>query len=191
MLGLILAGGQSKRFGSDKALFRFKNQPVNNAELAVNKIVLLCEQVIVCANPVNYDYLFHQFAKRSKIKVIKDQPPFQNCGPLSGVYAANCLFKQENDFLLLAVDYPFISESVLTTMANHPNSFAATPEYEHYAIAHFRTSLQQLQNFLESGNFSLQKFLKTVNHCEPINFPNSVLFTNYNRLKENKNATSK
>ncbi|MFT8822652.1 molybdenum cofactor guanylyltransferase [Liquorilactobacillus satsumensis] len=184
MLGLILAGGKSQRFGQDKALYQLNNQPANNITLAVNKLSLLCDQILVSSNSTNYLPLTNQLATLTHVKVISDQEPYRQRGPLSGLFAASLLYPQKTDYLLLAVDYPLISDAIIGTIASHANCYATTPYSEHYAIAHFSFSADQLQNFLKLDNLSLGNFLREIVHCQPVSFPDSVLFTNYNYPKE-------
>jgi len=188
MIGLVLAGGKSTRFGRDKALYHCPHERVNNAELAVNKLRLLSDEVIVSANAKNGDALATQFQAVPTITVVTDQAPFVQHGPLSGIYAACCRHPQTTDYLVLAVDYPRITPNVLAAVADHPNCFAATPAASHYTIAHFSVSRNTLRDFLLLGDFRLGQFIEGSRQCLPLTFPNSESFTNYNYLEEINHA---
>lgn len=188
MIGLVLAGGKSRRFGTDKALYCFADQTVNNAQLAVDKLTTLCERVLISANSYNVTALKKQFANNHNVQVIMDQPPFEQHGPLSGIYAAACQFKHPQDYLLLAVDYPLISVGVLQTLANHGNCYATTPNAAHYTLAHFTTDRTTLRDFLLLDDYRLSCFIRETENCEPVAFSNAELFINYNTPEAKPNA---
>ncbi|MTV82162.1 molybdenum cofactor guanylyltransferase [Secundilactobacillus folii] len=191
MIGIVLAGGTSSRFGTDKALYRFPNQQVNNAQLAVDKLITICDTVLVSANQQNFAELTRQFSASSGVNVISDQPPFEQCGPLSAIYAATCLFEKPNDYLTLAVDYPLISTEVLATIANHGNCYAATPDADHYTLAHFTVDQQTIKDFLLLDDYRLSYFITEVKNCDPVSFSNAALFINYNTPEVNEHEKQK
>ena len=45
MIGIVYAGGNSKRFGQDKATYQVLGLPASNVQLAVTKLKLFCSQV--------------------------------------------------------------------------------------------------------------------------------------------------
>lgn len=188
MIGVVLAGGGSRRFGQDKALYQFPNQSVNNAQLAVDKLTILCDEVLVSASSRNVDALTEQFVHSANINVIVDQPPFVQNGPLSGLYAVACRFDQPQDFLTLAVDYPLVSVDVLSTLANHANCYARTPDADHYTLAHLTLDRAQLRDFLLLDDYRLSYFITEVQRCNPIAFANAELFINYNTPEVTRHA---
>ncbi len=180
MIGLALAGGQSKRFGQDKARYQFANQSVNNAALTVNNLLMVCDRVLICANPKNYQALRDQFIALTNVQVIVDQAPFKQHGPLSGLYAATCRYPDEHDYFLLAVDYPQLNANVIATIADNPNSYAVTPKDSHFAISHFQISQHDLKAYLMLGDFHLSHFITDFRQCLPISFLDQKSFTNFN-----------
>ncbi|NLR17590.1 molybdenum cofactor guanylyltransferase [Lactobacillus sp. LC28-10] len=180
MIGVVLAGGESRRFKQDKALYRLPGQCVNNAQLAVDKLSLLCDRVLVSANAKNVSTLTRQFAHSQNVEVISDLPPFDKRGPLSGIYAAACQFNTPTDLLILAVDYPYVSIEVLSRLADHDNCYARTPDADHYTLAHFSTTSQILHDFLMLDDYRLRHFITEVQQCDPISFANAELFINFN-----------
>lgn len=180
MIGVVLAGGESRRFGQDKALYQLPNQRVNNAQLAVDKLSPLCDRVLVSANGQNAPALTKQFADSTNVAVITDEPPFEQHGPLSGIYAATCHSDLPTDLLVMAVDYPYVSVDVLSVLANHANCYARTPDADHYTLAHFTTTREVLRDFLLLDDYRLRYFITEVQQCDPISFANAELFVNYN-----------
>jgi molybdenum cofactor guanylyltransferase len=73
--GIVLAGGRSSRFGSDKLLTDWDGKPlVEHAIAAVGKV---CQEVIVVTGPEHVSLV-----ARLSGHVVEDQQPFQ--GPLAG-----------------------------------------------------------------------------------------------------------
>jgi molybdopterin-guanine dinucleotide biosynthesis protein A len=73
--GIVLAGGRSSRFGSDKLLTDWDGKPlVEHAIAAVGKV---CQEVIVVTGPEHFSLV-----ARLSGHVVEDQQPFQ--GPLVG-----------------------------------------------------------------------------------------------------------
>lgn len=188
MIGVVLAGGESRRFGQDKALYQLPNQNVNNAQLAVDKLGPLCDRVLVSANVQNEPALIKQFAGSANVQVITDQPPFEKRGPLSGIYAVTCQFDLPVELLILAVDYPYVSVDVLSVLANHVNCYAQTPDADHYTLAHFTTTREVLHDFLMLDDYRLRYFITEVQQCAPISFANAELFVNYNTPEADHHA---
>lgn len=183
MLGIVLAGGQSKRFGRDKAQVQLPGQPLNNVGLAVTKLQLLCEQVIVSANQQNVTDLTTQFHTSPNVSVVTDQVPFDQQGPLSGIYAATNGVPGRTDYLLLAVDYPQITTTVLTALTNQVNCYAATPTHDHYLVAHLQISHAMIRDYLLLGDSRAGRFIKTSCQCLPMTFPDSRVFVNLNTME--------
>lgn len=183
MLGIVLAGGQSQRFGQDKARYQLTNQPLNNVGLAAAKLQLLCEHVIVSANANNFSALAAQFASDQHVTVIRDQAPFVQQGPLSGIYAATCLSPELTDYLLLAVDYPLMTTTILTTLTTAANCYTATPTRDHYLVSHFQTSQAIVRDDLLLGDLRVSHFMTATCQAVPITFPASRALINLNKLE--------
>jgi molybdopterin-guanine dinucleotide biosynthesis protein A len=183
MLGIVLAGGQSQRFGQDKARYQLANQPLNNVGLAAAKLQLLCEHVIVSANANNFSALAAQFASDQHVTVTRDQAPFVQQGPLSGIYAATCLSPELTDYLLLAVDYPLMTTTILTNLTTAANCYAATPTRDHYLVSHFQTSQAIVRDDLLLGDLRVSHFMTATCQAVPITFPASRALINLNKLE--------
>jgi len=108
--GFVLAGGQSRRMGRDKALLPFEGTTL--LEHALETLRAVCDDVAIagCRDDLA------RFAP-----VIQDA--FRDCGPLGGIYAALEQTQVEWN-LFLAVDLPRIEPEHLRTLLAHPR----TPE---------------------------------------------------------------
>ena len=107
ILGVVLAGGKSQRFGQDKSQVKLQGKLLINYILS--EIVDEFNETLIIANdPIN-------FMKSKKISITKD---FQNgLGPLAGVLTAMKWVKEKNKkykwISTFPVDTPFFSKKEL------------------------------------------------------------------------------
>ena len=98
--GLVLAGGQSRRMGQDKALMHYKGHTL------LDHAVSLLES-----------------AGCSKVLISRNAPGFMfdivtDAGPLAGVHAALSLLDNNNELLILPVDMPLMSPHLLNKLCD-------------------------------------------------------------------------
>ena len=107
ILGVVLAGGKSQRFGQDKSQVKFQGKLL--IDYILNEIVdEFNETLIISNNPIN-------FMKSNKISITKD---FQlNLGPLGGVLTAMKWIKEKNKnykwISTFPTDTPFFTKEEL------------------------------------------------------------------------------
>lgn len=101
---VLLAGGQSRRMGCDKATLNWGSRPLWQWQLEKLR-ALAPAQILVSARP-DAHWL------PPDIQMVVDAPPSR--GPLSGLCAAFACFETEH-LLALAVDMPFITVQQLRT----------------------------------------------------------------------------
>lgn len=101
--GFVLAGGKSSRMGRDKALLKVEGETL--IERAIRKLRRVCPEVAIAGGGP-------ELARYGR--VIPDGTPGQ--GPLGGIVAALQQSAYEWN-LFLAVDMPFVPESVLRSVA--------------------------------------------------------------------------
>ncbi len=97
--GLVLAGGRSRRFGSDKRFYRISGRTL--LEIAVEKLERVCDRVYVASDRVDLPV---------KVRVVLDTKRYR--GPLYGIYYA-LRRTSERSFLVLPVDMPYVSVPML------------------------------------------------------------------------------
>jgi molybdopterin-guanine dinucleotide biosynthesis protein A len=104
-LGVVLAGGQSRRFGRSKALFE---QP--DGAMLLNRTVELLQSLAidVCASARGGQEL-----PELACPVVQDFIP--GCGPLGGILSVMQAHRADA-YLLLTCDMPLMTESVLKNM---------------------------------------------------------------------------
>lgn len=101
--GIILAGGYSRRMGSDKALLELGGQPVI-ARIATELAEITDNVLISCGEQEREEYSFLQYP------LVLDRYP--GCGPLAGLHAAmSCSTTAWS--LVVACDLPFASANFM------------------------------------------------------------------------------
>ena len=147
---VLLAGGESRRMGTDKARIIFRGKPLWKIQLALLRKLDPLE-VFVSAR-IDPDW------RPDDVQFVADNPPSR--GPLSGLAAA--LAKMHSTHLLaLAIDMPFMSESYLRFLwqKNEPGR-GVLPKIdsrvEPLAAIYPREVDVDFHNALSGADFSLQ-----------------------------------
>lgn len=111
--GVILAGGKSSRFGSNKALAEFRGLPL------IERVTTILETifprlVIISNSPHEYSYL--------GLPIYQDI--IKGLGPIGGIYTG--LEEIEDDWgFFTACDMPFVNESLVRYMAENRGTMDA------------------------------------------------------------------
>jgi molybdenum cofactor guanylyltransferase len=101
LTGVVLAGGESRRFGSNKALLEFGGKVL--LEHCVDSLRRHCDPILVIANNLRLYYAI-------RAHLIKDLTPHQ--GPLGGIYTA-LLFSPNDWAFVKATDMPYLVPTLL------------------------------------------------------------------------------
>ncbi|MDO5570063.1 MAG: molybdenum cofactor guanylyltransferase [Bacteroidales bacterium] len=105
LCGVVLAGGKSSRFGSDKAL-----SMLNGKTFLENQILLLtkyCSEVFISGDKKEYDFL--------QIPKIKDL--IQDKGPIGGIFS--CLINSNYQYnLFIPCDMPLIDDDLVRKLVD-------------------------------------------------------------------------
>jgi molybdopterin-guanine dinucleotide biosynthesis protein A len=139
---VLLAGGESRRMGRDKATLLFRGKPLWQIQLELLRKLAPAE-IFVSArtNPI---------WRPADVQFVADDPPSR--GPLSGL-AASLAKTRTTHLLALAVDMPFITEEYLKflcsqielgcgVVANIEDRFEPlTAIYPQEALANFQRAL--------------------------------------------------
>jgi molybdopterin-guanine dinucleotide biosynthesis protein A len=121
ILGVVLAGGLSSRFGSDKALAEWNGRSL--LLHAVDNLAGQCEQVVIAGRAIG------------PAPCIPDWPR-PGMGPLAGI-AAGLHYAQDMDFesvLTCGVDSPNISQAELSSLSAAPCYLADQPVIGHWPV---------------------------------------------------------
>lgn len=109
--GVIVAGGQSRRFGSDKAFSLYKGKPFFQHSLQA--VSSFADEVIIVTSRA----LFPRFNALANVKVVEDMEEFKGCGPLAGIYTAmnEC---QAEWYAVLPIDVPLVTSSLVERLVS-------------------------------------------------------------------------
>ncbi len=107
--GLVLAGGRSSRFGSDKAAALLGGVPL--LHWVLERLAPLCSELLVALAPAGRDPSLPELPLPTRL--VRDETPYE--GPLAGIVAglreargARCI--------VTACDAPFLSRALLERM---------------------------------------------------------------------------
>lgn len=103
-VGILLAGGMSRRYGSDKAFAKINDYYFY--EKAYHALETVCDEVII----VTREELLTLFP--SHYTVITDLETYSGCGPLAGIYSA-MMYKEAERYVVLPCDMPLIDAAIL------------------------------------------------------------------------------
>ena len=104
VVGVVLAGGLSRRFGSPKAFARLSSK--NFYEQGIEALEPISDEVIV----VTREELVEHFSR--EVNVITDLPEFAGLGPLAGIYAAMVTVEADL-YAVLPCDMPFVNGRIM------------------------------------------------------------------------------
>ena len=180
---VLLAGGESRRMGKDKATLLFRGNALWQIQLELLQKVAPAE-IFVSArtDPV---------WRPAGVQFVADNPPSR--GPLSGL-AAVLAQTSSGHLLALAIDMPFMTEKYLTFLCSQIEpGRGVLPEiddrFEPLAAIYPQEALANVQSALSGKDFSLQ----TVTGCLvaagklrvlPVTPQQRKLFLNLNELDD-------
>lgn len=164
VIGILQAGGASRRFGSPKAFATYQGQP-----LYLHGIKALEDNVTQCVI-TSHPSLTHKFLEASKrFPVIEDLAPYQGDGPLSGLYSV-MVHVDADWYVQLACDMPLIkADSIrkLVMVAKDEGCDALVPEAlghrQPLAAVYHRRCLPHLKHLLEEQQLRMYALLNRVN----------------------------
>lgn len=154
--GIILAGGKSKRMGTNKALLKVDGLTI--IERIVEELRKIISDIIIVTNHFE-DYQF------LNLPMVEDK--IKGKGPLAGIQAGLAESKNEKN-LIVACDMPFISTELGAFLLQILNEYeAAVPEVSgmlHPLYAAYRKeTLEAVNRAIADENLKIRHFLKMVN----------------------------
>ena len=158
LIGVVAAGGNSSRMGTDKSQLIYRTQPIE-IEIA-NMMRPVCNEVVLSKN-------HFQALNKYGVEVMYDDVALANHGPASSLLTAAHRFP-EASILLLGCDYPMFDASMLQRLISARNHFSEIVCYYHpvngfaepLLAIYEPKSLHNLYSKLEACHFSLQHLLK-------------------------------
>jgi molybdopterin-guanine dinucleotide biosynthesis protein A len=155
MLGVVMAGGESRRFGADKATVLVDGEPLWRRQMQVLKNAGADRVVLVRR---------HDQSAPEGIECWRDR--FSGIGPIAGLHAA--MSGSADEFVaILAVDMPGISAAWFRQLASKgaPGIGAIARHAdacEPLAAIYPRAAREDLERQIERGEYSLQAFARAL-----------------------------
>ena len=155
MTAIILAGGKSRRMGSNKAFLKYGDTTfIEHQVMMLRKIF---DEIILSANDENaYAGL--------KLAIVSDVIPEK--GPLSGIYAGLSHARSSHAFVI-ACDMPFINEKLILYLKSQINGYdVVVPQtsrgLEPMHAFYSRNCIQPMHRCLEEGRLRIVDFFSEV-----------------------------
>ncbi|WP_281192144.1 molybdenum cofactor guanylyltransferase MobA [Staphylococcus felis] len=110
MKAIILAGGQSERFGSPKAFAQIEGQSFYQKLIHMLETTNLFNDIIISTN----ESLSTQFDYKN---VVIDMKEHQNKGPLAGIYSVMQQAEEaDNVYFVISVDTPMVTHKAVSQL---------------------------------------------------------------------------
>lgn len=178
--GLVLAGGKSSRFGTDKALANYNGATF--IERAVSVLAALrLKPIVVTRKGADYSL--------AGCTMIYDKLPDK--GPLGGIYTAMSIFKN-TAFLVLTCDMPALTPAVISDLLkDHKPHFGATvysidgSSIEPFPGIYDPLLFEIIRDGLKSDDLSMQSLLDKVPAKKVVLWKGDpAIFSNINRKED-------
>jgi len=154
--GIILCGGKSTRFGSNKGVYKFFNKEL--IRYSIDLLKKFTEEVVIVGPEILSD---------TSVRFVQDI--FTNCGPMGGIHSG---LKHSNYSynIVLSCDIPFINEDILNKLLQS-NSEAdiqifQTPDHRYHPLIglYHKKTLNNFETNLKAGQNKLIDFVLNQNH---------------------------
>ena len=173
--GVVLAGGLSSRFGSDKALHCIEGESF--LVRSVHLLQSLCKEVVVSGNRQEYEEL-------TKVQVLKDI--YEGCGPLGGIYTALQTIRTPYA-LFLTCDMPLMQAEPLAKMFETASGVEVVGwRNSLFPLLVSTTLTQEVERALKEGNYRIKRTLCGREKARMLEIPEGwvPLFVNINRRED-------
>ena len=178
MKGIVLAGGKSSRFGSDKALAIYNGLPL--VKRAVDLLSRFdVHPAVITRKGKSYPFL--------SCPVIEDKP--SDLGPLGGLYTAMSVFPH-NSFCVLTCDMPFLTGEALSDLIQGDRKkeevllFQIQGQNQPFPGIYPRCILPQVRRGLLEGRYSMKHLLENVPTKSIVWTDLTEIFCNVNNFKD-------
>ena len=154
--GVILAGGRSNRFGSNKALALLHGKSLIQ-HVTDTVASVFNDSLLVTNTPEQYDFL--------NIPMIRDR--YQDMGPLAGIHAA-LRHTGKSWIFVVGCDMPAITPDVVAFLCSfvHEDCEAVIPWLERGAEPlcglYHKTALAKIEQYLKGGKVQVKEILENL-----------------------------
>ena len=185
-VGILLAGGLSRRYGSPKAFSKINGKKFY--EISYEILSAICDHVVI----VTRSELTHRFPKDKH--VIIDIPPYSGCGPLAGIFSAMITEKADH-YVVLPCDMPLLTKKIVRKLYDHHKKDITVTvvgdRLQPLVSIWDYHMVEKIKWMLDKRNFKMTEVLKLadVEYVEASQLTSSLhLLMNVNTPKEAKEA---
>ena len=178
--GIILAGGNSSRFGTDKTQYLLNGKRLINYSIEV--LLPVCDEIIISTNKPE-DYINDAY------QTVIDK--FINCGPLGGIFSSLVKSKTEHN-LIIGCDMPNLCTDLFRKILINKNGYDVVMPVHHghtETLASYfnKSALNTLENAILNKKYKITDAIAGLNtiffDVSDFDFYNIDLFKNIN-IKE-------
>lgn len=184
--GVILAGGESRRMGQDKALLHWRGRALY--EWAYSALYPVCDEVLISSNSDPYFF--------SGQKLVSDR--FSGIGPIAGI-ESGLFHARHQTVIFVSCDTPLVNSDLFAYMLDlHPGfdiSLAAHDKVNEPMIGIYEKSVHgEFFKAINNGMHKPPTVIKSLNwqeiniHSE-LNFFSMDMFLNLNRPEDLTNKS--
>ena len=180
---VLLAGGESRRMGNDKATILLRGKPLWQIQIDLLRKLEPAEIFVSARTDPSW--------RPADVQFVADDPPSR--GPLSGL-AASMLKVRTTHLLALAIDMPFMSENYLRYLYDHIElGTGVVPTIDNraepLAAIYPREANADFRSALVGADFSLQTLVCDLIEAGklreiPVTEQEKKLFLNVNELSD-------
>ena len=195
---VILAGGFSRRFGSDKALVLLRNKPL--VSHVIDNISSAVDEILVVVSSEQQKKSFEPIINE-KAELIIDSKELQSplIGTMTGLEAANGEYS-----LLVPCDAPLISTKIVQFLFDVAfNKHAAVPRWSSgyveplQAVYHTESALNAVKTALQQERLDMRSMIRNLNNVRYVSTrvleqlePELLSFFNINTPEDLQKAES-
>ncbi|MGM7701986.1 molybdenum cofactor guanylyltransferase [Pseudalkalibacillus sp. Hm43] len=181
-VGIILAGGESRRYGTPKALERIDG--LYFYEKAIQVLQPVVDEMVLVAHPTIKGRI------KTPITVVTDLQKYQGQGPLAGIYTGMMTIPG-HDYFVLACDMPVMETEIfqqlyaVKTMLPPDCSVIPTVDEKLQPLAaiYSYATKEEIPTLLDAGERRLTDLLQNTN-CAYIQYSSIEPFKNINKPED-------
>ncbi|WP_125588627.1 NTP transferase domain-containing protein [Companilactobacillus jidongensis] len=173
---LILAGGKSTRFQTDKALAHFNNKYIPNVQYTADLTPPFVDNCYISTNQNNNLAIDNLFTD-TKIQVIPDVEPMIDCGPLSALWSYFYTTRVEQaDLLVIATDY--IIDQKTIEFLSEDSGYIKIKSLPYYTCCHLMIKIDLLKQHIDKHDYRWRSLLVDAN-CIARDYEGNLKNINY------------
>lgn len=153
---IILAGGKSRRMGSNKAFLKYGNKTFIEHQIA--KLKTIFSEIIISSND-------HNIYEGLNLPVVSDVIPEK--GPLSGI-CAGLLYTKNSHVFVIACDMPFVCENAIMYLKEYTGKYDVVVPQTEYGLEpmhafYSKKCIQPMYRHIKEGKLRIIDFFSEVN----------------------------